>query len=83
MCARALMTMTYCGPCGGVTSRACNAYCLNVVKGCLAEQTDLDQDWTALAGMCTLNYSGDGLSVHSWATILPALKCSPLHVINP
>ncbi len=76
VCARALMKMTYCAPCGGVTVRACNAYCLNVVKGCLAEQTDLDQDWTALAGMCVHSQlQRDGRSTQG--DILAAPKWSP------
>nr|XP_012625206.1 glypican-6 isoform X1 [Microcebus murinus] len=45
-CIRALMKMLYCPYCRGLpTVRPCNNYCLNVMKGCLANQADLDTEW--------------------------------------
>ncbi|ELK25802.1 Glypican-6 [Myotis davidii] len=38
--------MLYCPYCRGLpTVRPCNNYCLNVMKGCLANQADLDTEW--------------------------------------
>ncbi|XP_077141453.1 glypican-4 [Ranitomeya variabilis] len=45
-CVRAMMKMTYCPHCRGlVTVKPCNNYCLNVLRGCLANPGDLDADW--------------------------------------
>lgn len=45
-CIRALMKMLYCPYCRGLpTVRPCKNYCLNVMKGCLANQADLDTEW--------------------------------------
>uniref|UniRef100_A0A6I8R4L4 Glypican 6 n=1 Tax=Xenopus tropicalis TaxID=8364 RepID=A0A6I8R4L4_XENTR len=45
-CIRALMKMLYCPYCRGLPSvRPCSNYCLNVMKGCLANQADLDIEW--------------------------------------
>ncbi|XP_075446981.1 glypican-6 isoform X2 [Ascaphus truei] len=45
-CIRALMKMLYCPYCRGLpTVKPCNNYCLNVMKGCLANQADLDIEW--------------------------------------
>ncbi|KAM8976728.1 glypican-6 isoform 2-T2 [Pelodytes ibericus] len=45
-CIRALMKMLYCPYCRGLPSvKPCNNYCLNVMKGCLANQADLDIEW--------------------------------------
>uniref|UniRef100_A0A8C7LIQ9 Glypican-1 n=1 Tax=Oncorhynchus kisutch TaxID=8019 RepID=A0A8C7LIQ9_ONCKI len=49
-CMRAIMKMTYCPHCRGVaTARPCANYCANVLKGCLANQADLDTEWRNLA----------------------------------
>ncbi|XP_028847363.1 glypican-6-like isoform X1 [Denticeps clupeoides] len=46
-CIRALTKMLYCPYCQGMASeKPCRNYCLNVVKGCLANQADLDPEWT-------------------------------------
>jgi len=43
--------MTQCPACRGLQdSKACNGYCLNVMKGCLAYHSQLDQDWNAFLG---------------------------------
>lgn len=45
-CGRALMKMTYCPACQGLPElKACSNYCINVMKGCLAYQAELDTEW--------------------------------------
>ncbi|XP_037117013.1 glypican-2 [Syngnathus acus] len=45
-CVRGLMRQWYCPLCRGIPSlRPCRAFCLNVMKGCLANQADLDTEW--------------------------------------
>ncbi|TNN67065.1 Glypican-6 [Liparis tanakae] len=45
-CIRALTKMLYCPFCQGTPAlKPCKNYCLNVVKGCLANQADLDPEW--------------------------------------
>ncbi|TRY84260.1 hypothetical protein DNTS_022954 [Danionella cerebrum] len=49
-CVRAFMKLSYCPHCTGVTSpKPCTNYCKNVMKGCLANQADLDSEWRNLA----------------------------------
>ncbi|XP_047445101.1 glypican-1b [Mugil cephalus] len=49
-CIRAIMKMTYCPHCRGIASaRPCSNYCKNVMKGCLANQADLNTEWRHLA----------------------------------
>ena len=50
-CMRAIMRMTYYPHCRGMASaRPCSNYCSNVMKGCLANQADLDPEWQNLIG---------------------------------
>ncbi|KAI1882990.1 hypothetical protein AGOR_G00240610 [Albula goreensis] len=45
-CARALVRMQYCSHCRGLTLiKPCAGYCLNVMRGCIAGLSDLDQPW--------------------------------------
>ncbi|GCC19791.1 glypican-4 [Chiloscyllium punctatum] len=45
-CTNALLKMTYCSQCLGLLAlKPCKNYCLNVMKGCLANQADLDTEW--------------------------------------
>ncbi|XP_069678727.1 uncharacterized protein dlp [Periplaneta americana] len=45
-CVRALTKMTGCPACQGLPElKACSNYCINVMKGCLAYQAELDSDW--------------------------------------
>ncbi|XP_077078461.1 glypican-5 isoform X2 [Siphateles boraxobius] len=45
-CTRALVRMQYCSHCRGLTLiRACNGYCLNVMRGCLASLSELHNPW--------------------------------------
>uniref|UniRef100_A0A7M4ES04 Glypican-1 n=1 Tax=Crocodylus porosus TaxID=8502 RepID=A0A7M4ES04_CROPO len=48
-CTRAIMKLVYCPHCRGMSSvKPCNNYCRNVMKGCLANQADLDTEWRNL-----------------------------------
>ncbi|XP_053575452.1 glypican-2 [Bombina bombina] len=48
-CLHATMRMWYCPLCRGYSSlRPCHGLCLNVMKGCLAFQADMDSDWNSL-----------------------------------
>ncbi|KAM6923781.1 glypican-2 [Xenentodon cancila] len=45
-CMRGLMRQWYCPLCRGLPFlRPCHSLCLNVMKGCLANQADLDTEW--------------------------------------
>ncbi|XP_051983051.1 glypican-6a isoform X2 [Xyrauchen texanus] len=45
-CGKALTKMLYCPYCGGMPGlKPCANYCQNVVRGCLANQADLDPEW--------------------------------------
>lgn len=45
-CVRGLMRQWYCPLCRGMTLlRPCHSLCLNVMKGCLANQADLGTEW--------------------------------------
>lgn len=45
-CRRSVMKMTYCPHCRGMASaKPCPNYCLNVMKGCLANNADMDAEW--------------------------------------
>lgn len=50
-CTKALMKLVYCPHCRGLASvKPCSSYCSNVMKGCLANQADLDPEWQNLIG---------------------------------
>ncbi|KAJ8003359.1 hypothetical protein DPEC_G00147520 [Dallia pectoralis] len=45
-CTRALTKMLYCPYCRGLPGlKPCQNYCQNVMRGCLANQADLDPEW--------------------------------------
>ncbi|XP_048053991.1 glypican-6a isoform X1 [Megalobrama amblycephala] len=45
-CSKALTKMLYCPYCGGMPGlKPCANYCQNVMRGCLANQADLDPEW--------------------------------------
>uniref|UniRef100_A0A3P9MI70 Glypican 6b n=1 Tax=Oryzias latipes TaxID=8090 RepID=A0A3P9MI70_ORYLA len=45
-CLRVLTKMVYCPFCQGMPAvKPCKNYCLNVMKGCLANQADLNPEW--------------------------------------
>lgn len=48
---QALLKMMYCPHCRGLTSvKPCYNYCFNVMRGCLANQGDLDAEWNIFMG---------------------------------
>lgn len=48
-CSKALIKLVYCPHCRGLASvKPCSSYCSNVMKGCLANQADLDPEWQSL-----------------------------------
>ncbi|KAJ8419103.1 hypothetical protein AAFF_G00006020 [Aldrovandia affinis] len=48
-CTRAIMKLMYCPHCRMMASiKPCTNYCRNVMKGCLANQADLDTEWQNL-----------------------------------
>lgn len=50
-CVKALMKLVYCPHCRGIASvKPCSNYCSNVMKGCLANQADLNPEWQNLIG---------------------------------
>lgn len=50
-CMRALTKMLYCPFCQGMPAvKPCKNYCLNAMKGCLANQADLDPEWNQYIG---------------------------------
>jgi hypothetical protein len=48
-CLRAMTRMLFCPYCQGLTSsiRPCNDYCMNVMRGCMAYQSELNDAWNA------------------------------------
>lgn len=45
-CSRALLRMQYCPHCQGLTlSKPCMGYCLNILRGCLADVAQVDPLW--------------------------------------
>ncbi|XP_026004741.1 glypican-5 isoform X1 [Astatotilapia calliptera] len=45
-CVKSLVKMMYCSHCRGLTLiKPCGGYCLNVMRGCLACVSELDQPW--------------------------------------
>lgn len=45
-CSRALLKMQYCSHCQGWTNhKPCTGYCLNVIRGCLANMAEIDSHW--------------------------------------
>ncbi|NWV79521.1 GPC5 protein, partial [Dasyornis broadbenti] len=45
-CSRALLRMQYCPYCQGLMlSKPCMGYCLNIIRGCLADIAEIDLHW--------------------------------------
>ncbi|XP_022257815.1 glypican-5-like isoform X2 [Limulus polyphemus] len=58
-CKKALVRMTYCAHCRGLTAiKPCSGYCLNVARGCLAQVTDMDHPWNEFVTGLELIVSG-------------------------
>ncbi|KAI7811475.1 glypican-6 precursor, partial [Triplophysa rosa] len=50
-CSKALTRMLHCPYCGGMPElKPCANYCQNVMRGCLANQADLDPEWNLFIG---------------------------------
>lgn len=50
-CVKALTRMLYCPYCRGMPGlKPCPNYCHNVMRGCLANQADLDSEWNLFIG---------------------------------
>lgn len=74
-CTRAMMRMTYCPHCRGMPSaRPCANYCSNVMKGCLANQADLNTEWRHLAA--TMIQVADRFSGQSGVDVVLSLPNS-------
>ncbi|XP_061588208.1 glypican-5-like isoform X2 [Cololabis saira] len=75
-CVKSLVKMVFCSHCRGLTLiKPCGGYCLNVMRGCLASVSELDQPWRrytnlleqltlAVAGHHSLELSLLGVRVH-------------------
>ncbi|KAM6919124.1 glypican-5-like isoform 2-T2 [Xenentodon cancila] len=75
-CVKSLLKMVFCSHCRGLTLiKPCGGYCLNVMRGCLASVSELDQPWRrytnlleqltlAVAGHHSLELSLLGVRVH-------------------
>ncbi|XP_028987877.1 glypican-5 isoform X2 [Betta splendens] len=51
-CVKGLVKMVYCSHCRGLTLiKPCVGYCLNVMRGCLASVSELDQPWRRYTGL--------------------------------
>lgn len=51
-CVKGLLRMVYCSHCRGLTLiKPCGGYCLNVMRGCLAGLSELDQPWRRYTGL--------------------------------
>lgn len=69
-CTRAIMKLMYCPHCRGMSSvKPCNNYCLNVVKGCLANQADLNTEWKYLMGKMTFLCCSTAASCGTFGTL--------------
>uniref|UniRef100_A0A1B6FAD6 Glypican n=1 Tax=Cuerna arida TaxID=1464854 RepID=A0A1B6FAD6_9HEMI len=46
-CSRALVKMSACPLCQGLQGKTCYNYCSNVMKGCLAHHSELNNEWNS------------------------------------
>lgn len=49
-CSKALVKMSACSLCRGLQIKTCYNYCSNVMKGCLAHHTELNNEWNSFVG---------------------------------
>ncbi|XP_041483361.1 glypican-6-like [Lytechinus variegatus] len=61
-CRKALMRMSYCPHCKGIPFvKPCHSLCLNIMKGCLASQSEMDAEWNYyIDAMTSLGNRMDG-----------------------
>uniref|UniRef100_A0A3Q3BPT3 Glypican 5c n=1 Tax=Kryptolebias marmoratus TaxID=37003 RepID=A0A3Q3BPT3_KRYMA len=86
-CVKNLMKMAFCSHCRGLTLiKPCVGYCLNVMRGCLASVSELDQPWkrythlleqltSAIAGHHNLKQATLGVTGH----VNEALRYAQVH----
>ncbi|KAM9322879.1 glypican-5 isoform 2-T2 [Pholidichthys leucotaenia] len=89
-CVKGLLKMVYCSHCRGLTLiKPCVGYCLNVMRGCLASVSELDQTWRrysslleqlthAMAGHHSLELALLGVRGHVDEALLYAQLHGPL-----
>lgn len=89
-CVKGLVKMVYCSHCRGLTLiKPCVGYCLNVMRGCLASASELDQPWRrytnlleqlthAIAGHHSLELALLGVRGHVNEALLYAQLHGPL-----
>lgn len=89
-CVKGLVKMVYCSHCRGLTLiKPCVGYCLNVMRGCLASVSELDQSWRrytslleqlthAMAGHHNLELALLGVGTHVNEALLYAQLHGPL-----
>uniref|UniRef100_A0A3P9I0Q8 Glypican 5c n=1 Tax=Oryzias latipes TaxID=8090 RepID=A0A3P9I0Q8_ORYLA len=89
-CEKNLVKMMYCSHCRGLTLfKPCMGYCLNVMRGCLASLSELDQPWRryislleqltlAVAGHHSLELALLGVRGHINEALLYARLHSPI-----
>ncbi|XP_029309997.1 glypican-5 isoform X2 [Cottoperca gobio] len=89
-CVKVLVKMVYCSHCRGLTLiKPCVGYCLNVMRGCLASLSELDQPWRrytslleqlthAMAGHHSLELALLGVRGHVNEALLYAQLHGPL-----
>ncbi|TNN26771.1 Glypican-5 [Liparis tanakae] len=89
-CVKGLVKMVYCSHCRGLTLiKPCVGYCLNVMRGCLASVSELDQPWRrytslleqlthAMAGQHSLELALLGVRGHVNEALLYAQLHGPL-----
>lgn len=89
-CVKGLVKMVYCSHCRGLTLiKPCVGYCLNVMRGCLASVSELDQPWRrytslleqlthAMAGHHSLELALLGVRDHVNEALLYAQLHGPL-----
>lgn len=89
-CVKSLVKMVYCSHCRGLTLiKPCVGYCLNVMRGCLASVSELDQPWRrytslleqlthAMAGHHSLELALLGVRGHVNEALLYAQLHGPL-----
>ncbi|XP_031136986.1 glypican-5 isoform X2 [Sander lucioperca] len=89
-CVKGLVKMVYCSHCRGLTLiKPCVGYCLNIMRGCLASVSELDQPWRrytslleqlthAMAGHHSLELALLGVREHVNDALLYAQLHGPL-----
>lgn len=78
-CVRALTKMLYCPYCRSMPGlKPCHNYCHNVMRGCLANQADLDAEWNLFIGKI---FFGGGIQIECPCTCFCFLcVCLPVCV---